>query len=283
MKRTLTLAVLVAFLVPALVLAKPDPGNRDKMEFGTADVQGSKVVVPIIITNDESIMAIDIPIKFGNAGDGIVLDERLEIPDGSRIAGFDFQFINVDNEAKTALIGLVSSVGSLKDDMRPGSGAVAYLHFTVTDERMSEIVLDEDKSMAPSHSMLLVENRVVDGGGREVVDFRPDFTLTKIALKAGATANLPTAYSLDGNYPNPFNAKTIISFALPQESHVSLDIYNILGQKVKTLVSGTLPAGYHKQEWDGTDQNGLGASSGVYLYKLKANDFTRVNRMTLVK
>jgi len=282
MKRTLTLAVLVAFLVPAFVLAAPDPGAKDKIYFGTHeyDAATSKLVVPIIIKNDEPITAIDIPLKFGNAADGIVLD-RVEFPEDSRIAGFDFKFKKIDNQAKTVLIGLVSSAYDLKADMAPGDDAVAYLHFTVTDAQLGEVILEEDKSRAPQHTMLLIENRVVDNG-REVIDFAPEFAKAPLAL-AAAGAALPKEYSLRGNYPNPFNAKTIISFALPKESRVTLDVYNILGQKVKTLLDGTMAAGNYNQEWDGTDHNGLGVSSGVYLYKLKADNFTRVNRMTFLK
>jgi|GEM_PF-1254655 len=282
MKRTLTLAVLVAFLVPALALAARDPGDVDKIYFGTHeyDAATGKLVVPIMIKNDEPITAIDIPLDFGNAGDGIVLDQVQFIED-SRIGGFDFQFKKIDNQAKTVLIGLVSSAYDLKADMAPGDDKIAYLHFTVTDANLTEVVLDEDKSRAPQHTMLLIENRVVDNG-REVIDFAPEFTKTPIALKAGG-AQLPTEYALRGNYPNPFNAKTVISFALPQESKVTLDIYNILGQKVRTLVDGTMPAGTYNQEWDGTDHNGMGVASGVYLYKLKADKFSRVDRMTLLK
>jgi hypothetical protein len=282
MKRTLTLAVLVAFLVPALVLAAPDPGAKDKIYFGSHEFEGAKLVVPVIVKNDEAITAVDIPLKFGEVGDGIVLD-RVEFPEGSRVGRFDFQFYKEDNKAKTVLIGLVSSTSSLKDDMAAGDDAIAYLHFTITDDQLNEVTLDVDRTRAPQHTMLLIENRVVEGG-REVIDFEPEFTKFTIKLeKAAGGATLPKEYSLRGNYPNPFNAKTLISFALPQESKVTLDIYNILGQKVRTLVDGTLPAGYYNKEWDGTDVNGLGVSSGVYLYKLKADNFTRVNRMTFLK
>lgn len=285
MKRTLTLAVLVAFLVPTLVLAAQDPGDRDKIYFGTQefDATTGKLVVPIMIKNDEPITAIDIPLKFGNAGDGIVLDQVV-FPDESRIGGFDFKFKKIDNTAKTVLIGLVSSAYDLKADMATGDDAVAYLHFTVTNAQLNSITLDVDKTRAPQHTMLLIQNKVVDNGnGRDVIDFNPEFNAKTINFKEPFGASLPKEYALRGNYPNPFNAKTIISFALPQDSKVTLDIYNILGQKVKTLVDGVMPAGYQKVEWDGTDANGLGVSSGVYLYKLKADNFTRVNRMTLLK
>ncbi|MCI0329676.1 MAG: T9SS type A sorting domain-containing protein [candidate division Zixibacteria bacterium] len=291
MKRTLTLAVLVAFLVPAFVFAamapgsRPDPGNPDKVYFGEPSFPAdNKVVVAINVKNDEPVTALDIPLKYGNPDEGVILEKvDFEFPD-NRVGNFQFKFSKINDKAKTVLIGLVSSAMSLEEDMQPGSGPVAYLHFTVTDDRMTEFTLDLDNSKAPSHTLTLIENRVVGENGRDVIDFKPGFTPTPIKLdRAGSGATLPKEYSLRGNYPNPFNAKTVISFALPKESRVSLDIYNILGQKVKTLVNGMMPAGYQKIEWDGTDHNGLGVSSGVYLYKLKADEFSRVNRMTLLK
>ena len=291
MRRTLTLAVLVAFLVPAFVLAalapgsRPDPGEKDAVTLVRIDDQGSpsKVVVAVNVQNDEPITALDIPLKYGSPDDGVILD-KVDFAKAERISHFQFKFSKINDKAKTVLIGLVSSAQTLEEDMQPGSGPVAYLHFTVTDDRLAELTLDVDNSKAPSHTLTLIQNKVVGENARDVIDFKPGFTPTPIPLgkPAGGVA-LPKEYSLRGNYPNPFNARTVISFALPKDSRVSLDIYNILGQKVKTLVNGMMPAGYHNLEWDGTDHNGLGVSSGVYLYKLKADDFSRVNRMTFLK
>jgi hypothetical protein len=94
---------------------------------------------------------------------------------------------------------------------------------------------------------------------------------------------LPTAYALSDNYPNPFNPETRISFALPKSGEVDLVIYNVLGEKVKSLVSGKMEAGYHRVSWDGKDAHGVGVSSGVYFYRLTAGDFTATKKMTLVK
>ena len=275
MKRTLTLAVLVSFLVPAFALAalapgsRPDPGDKDMVTLVKLNQQDNKVVVAINVTNDEPITALDVPLKYGNPDDGVILD-RVEFPADSRIKDFQFKFAKINDKAKTVLIGLVSSAQTLEEDMQPGTGPVAYLHFTVTDDRLAELTLDTDNSKAPQHTLTLIENRVVGENGRDVIDFKPGFTPTKIELnKLGAGATLPKEYALRGNYPNPFNARTIISFALPKDTRVSLDIYNILGQKVKTLVDGVMAAGYHNVEWNGTDHNGLGVSSGVYLYKLQ--------------
>ena len=90
--------------------------------------------------------------------------------------------------------------------------------------------------------------------------------------------SLPTTYALAQNYPNPFNARTEISFALPQASDVDLSIYNMLGQKVATLVSGQLPAGNHSVNWDASD-----VATGVYFYKITAGDFSEIHQMTLLK
>jgi len=89
---------------------------------------------------------------------------------------------------------------------------------------------------------------------------------------------LPQAFSLSQNYPNPFNAKTSIEFALPEAAKVDLSIYNMLGQKVTTLVSAELPAGNHSVNWDASD-----VTSGVYFYKITAGDKTEVHEMTLLK
>lgn len=94
---------------------------------------------------------------------------------------------------------------------------------------------------------------------------------------------LPTAYGLSQNYPNPFNPTTSIQFALPEASQVTLDIYNILGQKVRTLVNGHVEPGYINAHWDGLDQNGNPISSGTYIYRLQTADQTFSKKMVLMK
>lgn len=282
MKRTMTGIVLVFFLVPVLLLAAADPGAKDVIKFGEPDRSTpGQVVVPIIIVNDEPVTAIDIPLKFGNADDGITLD-KVEFSDG-RLGHFDFKVANIDNKAKTVLIGLVSSGYSMKAPLQPGTDAVGNLYFTVSDDRLASFTIDVDASKAPQHTPTLIENRKTLENGREVIDFNPGFEKKTVELSAVGTKPLPTAYALRGNYPNPFNPKTLISFALPKTSRVSLEIYNILGQKVRTLLNENMEAGYQSVEWDGTDDGGVGVSSGVYLYKLKANEFSRVAKMTFLK
>jgi flagellar hook assembly protein FlgD len=88
---------------------------------------------------------------------------------------------------------------------------------------------------------------------------------------------------LFGNYPNPFNPSTTISYQLSTDSDVTLIIYNIKGQKVKTLVNETLPAGRYSVVWNGKDNNSKQTSSGIYFYKLSAGNFQQTRKMLLLK
>ena len=85
------------------------------------------------------------------------------------------------------------------------------------------------------------------------------------------------------NYPNPFNPTTNIAFSLSEANHVTLEVYNIKGQKVKKLVDETLPAGNHTIIWNGTDLNNKPVASGIYFYKLKSGNYTSTKKMILLK
>ena len=91
-------------------------------------------------------------------------------------------------------------------------------------------------------------------------------------------AGLPAEFALSQNYPNPFNPETVIEFALPQSGDVSLVVYNLRGEEVALLLSGTMPAGNHRVSWDASR-----LASGVYLYRLQAGDFVQTRKMLLLK
>jgi hypothetical protein len=95
-------------------------------------------------------------------------------------------------------------------------------------------------------------------------------------VKAGDV--IPTEYSLAQNYPNPFNPVTSIEFGLPEDAKVKVTVYNVLGQMVAELVNADMEAGYHVVHWDGEH-----AASGVYFYRIEANEFTSTRRMVLMK
>tara|TARA_B100001094_G_scaffold213016_1_gene206979 strand:- start:213 stop:1382 length:1170 start_codon:yes stop_codon:yes gene_type:complete len=103
---------------------------------------------------------------------------------------------------------------------------------------------------------------------------------TAVVLSSPAT---PMAYELMQNYPNPFNPSTSIVFSLPETGHISLNIYDISGRLVSTLVNGTLDNGVHNVMWNGTDMNGELVSAGVYIYALESADMVMTKKMILMK
>ena len=94
---------------------------------------------------------------------------------------------------------------------------------------------------------------------------------------------IPEAFALHPNYPNPFNPSTTISYDLPEQAHVTLGIYDLLGKQIKTLANQSQDAGRRIAVWDGTDDLGRQVSAGVYLYRIQAGEFTHTRKMLLLK
>jgi len=96
-------------------------------------------------------------------------------------------------------------------------------------------------------------------------------------------AHLPGQYELFQNHPNPFNPMTEIKYALPRNCRVKLEVYNILGQRVRTLVDEEQAAGYRMVSWDSRGRSGNEVASGIYFYQLRAGDFVQTRKMVLLK
>ena len=95
--------------------------------------------------------------------------------------------------------------------------------------------------------------------------------------------SLPNNYTLDQNYPNPFNPETEISYSLLEAGNVKLEVFNIMGQKVTSLVNQYQDAGSYTVTWNSRNQDGIQVSSGIYFYKLNANNFAETKKMILMK
>jgi len=118
---------------------------------------------------------------------------------------------------------------------------------------------------------------------------RRDSGEVRISLgKAGGeegllSAAIPTEFNLHQNYPNPFNPATTISFDLPEDAAVNLQIYDITGRKVRTLADHPFPAGVHQMVWDGRDERGAPVSSGIYVYRIEAGSYSNSHKMVLMR
>jgi hypothetical protein len=94
---------------------------------------------------------------------------------------------------------------------------------------------------------------------------------------------LPYRFELSQNYPNPFNPSTTIEFAVPSRAVVSVEVLNILGQRVRSLVEEEVPPGRFKVTWDGTDANGKPVATGIYVYRLQVGEHVEAKKMLLLK
>ena len=112
----------------------------------------------------------------------------------------------------------------------------------------------------------------------------PDGTIDYLDVSLGITGESPPGkFSLHTNYPNPFNPITHINYDLPKHSNVNLNIYNMLGEQVKTLVNQDQMPGFKSVVWNGTNDLGRPVSAGVYLYQIRAKGFSKTHKMIFLK
>jgi hypothetical protein len=119
----------------------------------------------------------------------------------------------------------------------------------------------------------------VDSAGNE----SESSEIVSVLLSNDQDVAMPTVYTLEQNYPNPFNPSTQIRYALPEQAMVTISIYDMMGRKVRTLVSQSLSPGYHTTIWNATNDNGLSVSAGMYIYMIQAGTYQQMKKMVLLK
>lgn len=112
---------------------------------------------------------------------------------------------------------------------------------------------------------------------------RAQIGYAKSVSDSSLIAKIPARYYLSQNHPNPFTGGTIVPYALPERSEVRLEIYDMLGRRVKTLVAGAQEAGRKEVSWEGTDEEGRPVRAGVYLYRIQTRHFTQTRKLVLLK
>ncbi len=120
-------------------------------------------------------------------------------------------------------------------------------------------------------------------GTNEVTFNKGVITIESAGAILETTDVVPREFVLAQNHPNPFNASTRIEFSLPEPGLINLDVYDILGRYVTTLLEGFVPAGIQQTTWDGTDHRGDDVGSGVYFYRLTTDDHSELKKMLLLK
>jgi len=181
-----------------------------------------------------------------------------------------------------------------------GGGAAAFKNPVINDNHVADgrITLAAVNAQGASGQVQLATLQFeVIGAAGSSIDMELQFT----AMAGAGTFNdlmpylntetstiqvasaLPTDYSLSQNHPNPFNPTTRIQYALPEDAHVRIQVYNLLGESVRTLVNQKQEAGDFDVIWDSRNDAGVEVPAGVYIYRIKAGPFTDIKKMLLVK
>ena len=186
------------------------------------------------------------------------------------VAQFDFiydpQFIRIKNSDQINTENMELSYF----DTLNGQNVFAYAN--LSDEKYINKKYSTEVTGKESHSIDLSYQFFTDKGqlisqGTESILIKP----------------IPLEFALYQNYPNPFNPVTTINYDLPQQSHVNLMIYDILGREVVKLVSSEIPAGYQSVIWNTRNNLGAPVSAGIYFYQIQTKDFIKTKKMVLLK
>jgi len=227
------------------------------MILGEPEYEGGDVVIPVYVESEEEIAGIQLELSY--EGDYSV---RVET-EGCVTEDFDY-FRSYVDAGEVAFVGVYSLTPAVKGDEVAGIEAGRY--------RVAEIVVRGGE--LPEFK---VEEAVL--ASRDGRSIEPEVML---GVNEGARRK-PRAFALFQNIPNPFSGNTVIKYALPKDANVELVIYNIAGQRVRTLVNGRQRAGYKAVEWDGRDESGRPVAPGVYFYKMKAGKFEATKKLTLLR
>ncbi len=152
----------------------------------------------------------------------------------------------------------------------------------LTDETWRKLLVSEASPKMPEWASSFMDVKQLLA---EYIQDSPDNLFAKEFTKVETqqTITVPNAIGLAQNYPNPFNPETAIRFELPKSAFVTIQVYNTIGQKIRTLIAEPRIAGDHIINWDGKDDYGKSVSSGVYFYSLETGNFRQVKKMVLLR
>lgn len=282
MKRLLTqaLVAILLCLLHVLPVAAKDWVGTDAVVLAQRDPQGDELVVDIQIESVECLIALDIPLSFGQPKDPV---ELVRVEFSSSLNAWDIKHALIDNVEKTVLLGCLSSLTGKWDEVNlptstSGAATIASLVFKNCGGIPPQIVPIERSE--PSRSLTFMFDDKGAGGMSKGVEIKPDFKSTPVQESLSDGSDL--AYS--SNFPNPFNPSTTIRYTLEVDAAVTLEVFNLLGQRVRTLVNSSYQqSGDYEIPWDGTNESGASVGSGTYFYRLNIDGMVTARKMIMLK
>lgn len=161
--------------------------------------------------------------------------------------------------------GTTDGSGQVSLESDQVKSACGTYYFCVTNVAKSGWTYEPDKNVETCDEIYYCGGGLAGNGGSEQV-------------QAGGDASIPEVFRLEQNYPNPFSVQTRITFGLATDAHVILEVYNVTGQLVETLLDESMNAGHHSADWDAPD-----VPSGLYFYSIEAGDYRAIRRMLILR
>jgi hypothetical protein len=243
--------------------------------------QGDEAVVDVVFTPTEglTIYGIDAYVQYDPDVFDIPLIEDFLTP----AATYGWAFEHIDMKYDTSAV--IETLYALQYSKGTTTGPGWPLNTQSVPYRLTLRVKDDAPGGATEISFRSQFANVLDDQLQQVpVNINSfTFTISVTGVTDLSSPVLPSEYSLCQNYPNPFNPETDIRYGLPEAGHVRLDVYNILGQRIVTLVNEKQEAGYKSVTWNGRDERGTHLSSGIYFYALRVGHFSETRKMILTK
>lgn len=283
--RFLVILIALCSLANGVVLAQ-DPGAPDSIIIGdvVSNSGDTLVEVPVYAVTDDSVAYFNLPLTIGAPEGGFTIDMVYVVPDPPHLVLWDEIYYDFVEEGDfLRLFGFWDTGGEDNPPLVTGyeRAHIMNLVFRIEPNTPDQYVTI-DTAVDPAGGPLKLG--LLDG----VTGFAPVFVPGTITFGDPTSVEdmaeaIPTAFALKQNYPNPFNPVTVIEFALPKGQTVTLEIYNIMGQRVKTLIRGFREAGIHTVAWNGADDRNVNVPSGIYFYRLNAGAFTQTSKMALIR
>jgi hypothetical protein len=237
---------------------------------------GEQAAVPVYLSsNNIEIASLTVPLQFSSTD--LEVDSISFI--GTLIKSGMSPLIDINNGSR--FVRFTYYPGS--EVITESEGLLATIYFSAKgsapDQSVAVDSVNKLEYAGPPELWTRVE--VADTSGLNL--FFPDFASGEVTIQAPLDADydqfsLPNKLALGQNFPNPFNPSTTISFSIPERSHVTLKVFNILGQEVETLLNETINAGAYETIWDASNQ-----ASGIYFYRLRFENQVMTKKMALLK
>jgi len=248
--------------------------------FGRNIEAAGKVIPMMAGLNTDARLYLDASAELPQVGDEVVID--VSLADFAELQGYGFS-VNYDAEllefVKAVSVNDLLGEGELASpqivSQTDGEVAIAAHGEAVSEGDLGLSLVFRTKTEIEDSFVEVTESQVRDG----------NFSVNQVALPAPIQIQTrPEQFALANNYPNPFNPATTIKYALPEAASVRLEVFNVVGQVVRTLVADHQNAGRYVVQWDASDDSGHSLSSGIYFYRLQAGgEFLEVKKMLLLK